>query len=149
MHKNFLLSMWLTLSWRRFLSYRNQSIYLLSKSVYWFLYDRDLRHDRVEQLSRYNDTWYIYVHNYTIRKSWQYFLADSTTVRWGNHVSYFFIFIMKFRLCILLQNFTILQQISRLVWVCILNLKRVNKKDKIHEWWTINCRRSTSIAYTM
>ena len=36
----------LTLSWRRSLSYRNQSIDLQSKSMNWFLYDRDLRHER-------------------------------------------------------------------------------------------------------
>ena len=30
--------------WRRSLSYRNQSINLLCKSVDWFLYDRELRH---------------------------------------------------------------------------------------------------------
>ena len=30
------------------LSYRNQSTDLLFKSVDWFLYDRDLRHERVE-----------------------------------------------------------------------------------------------------
>ena len=39
----------LTLSWRRSLSYRNQSIDLLCKSIEWFLYDRDLRHERVKQ----------------------------------------------------------------------------------------------------
>ena len=38
----------LTLSWRRPLSYRNQSIDLLGKSVDWFLYDNDLRHERVK-----------------------------------------------------------------------------------------------------
>ena len=37
----------LTLSWRRPLSYRNQSIDLLYKSVDWFLYDNSLRHERV------------------------------------------------------------------------------------------------------
>ena len=36
----------LTLSWRRPLSYRNQSIDLRSKSVDWFLYDNGLRHER-------------------------------------------------------------------------------------------------------
>ena len=36
-----------TLSRQRSLSYRNQSIYLLSKSLDWFLYDTDLRHERV------------------------------------------------------------------------------------------------------
>ena len=38
----------LTLSWRRPLSYRNQSIDLLCKSMDWFLYDNGLRHDRVK-----------------------------------------------------------------------------------------------------
>ena len=34
-------------SWRRSLSYRNQSIDLHSKSMDWFLNDRDIRHERV------------------------------------------------------------------------------------------------------
>ena len=38
----------LTLSWRKPLSYRNQSIYLLRKSMDWFLYDNGLRHERVK-----------------------------------------------------------------------------------------------------
>ena len=38
----------LTLSCRRPLSYRNQSIDLQSKSVEWFLYDNGLRHERVK-----------------------------------------------------------------------------------------------------
>ena len=38
----------LTLSCRRSLSYRNQSIGLLCKSMDWFLYDMDLRHERVK-----------------------------------------------------------------------------------------------------
>ena len=45
------LSLWiqfLTLSWRRPLSYRNQSNDLHSKSVDWFLYDSGLRHERVK-----------------------------------------------------------------------------------------------------
>ena len=36
----------LTLSWWRPLSYRNQSIELLRKSMDWFLYDNGLRHER-------------------------------------------------------------------------------------------------------
>ena len=38
----------LTLSWRRSLSYRNQSIDLQSKSMDWFLYDHGLRHESVK-----------------------------------------------------------------------------------------------------
>ena len=40
----------LTLSWRRPLSYRNQSIDLQSKSMDCFLYDRGLRHERVKRM---------------------------------------------------------------------------------------------------
>ena len=37
-------AIFLTLSWRRFLFYRNQSIDLHSKSMNCFLYNKDLRH---------------------------------------------------------------------------------------------------------
>ena len=40
----------LTLSWRRPLSYRYQSIDLLRKSMNWFLYDNGLRHERVKEV---------------------------------------------------------------------------------------------------
>ena len=40
----------LTLSWRRPISYRNQSIDLRSKSMDWFLYDIGLRHERVNSV---------------------------------------------------------------------------------------------------
>ena len=36
----------LTLSWWRSLSYTNQSFDLFCKSMDWFLYDKDLRHER-------------------------------------------------------------------------------------------------------
>ena len=39
----------LTLSWRNSLSYRNQSNDLQNKSMDLFLYDRDLRHEKVKQ----------------------------------------------------------------------------------------------------
>ena len=38
----------LTLSWRRLLSYRNQSIDFQSKSLDWFLYDNGLHHEIVK-----------------------------------------------------------------------------------------------------
>ena len=41
----------LAVSRQRFLSYRNQSIDSLCKSIDWFLYDRDLRHERVKEKS--------------------------------------------------------------------------------------------------
>ena len=46
----------LTLSWRRPLSYRDQSIDLLCKSMDWFLYDNGdngLRHERVKGISQW------------------------------------------------------------------------------------------------
>ena len=43
----YFLSIYLTLSWRRPLSYRNQSIDLQSKSMDCFLYDNGLCHERV------------------------------------------------------------------------------------------------------
>ena len=43
-----------TLSWRRSLSYRNQSTDLLCKSMDWFLYDRDLRHERTKEHPSWN-----------------------------------------------------------------------------------------------
>ena len=53
---NFYVTAWsetsITLFWRRSISYRNQSIDLLCNSMDWFLYDRDLRQERVKTLSR-------------------------------------------------------------------------------------------------
>ena len=42
----------LILLWRMFLLHRNQSIDLQSKSMDWFLYDRDLCHERVKRLNK-------------------------------------------------------------------------------------------------
>ena len=45
----------LTLSWRGPLSYRNQSIDLQKKSMDWFLYDNDLRHEKVKAIGVQTD----------------------------------------------------------------------------------------------
>ena len=42
------LNLSFTLLWRRFLLYRNQPINLLSQSMDWFLFDRDLRHKKLK-----------------------------------------------------------------------------------------------------
>ena len=47
----------LTLSWRRPLSYRNQSIDLRSKSVDWFLHDNGLGHERVKSVNSLKSLW--------------------------------------------------------------------------------------------
>ena len=46
-----------TLSWRKSLSYRNHSIDLLCKSMDWFLYDSDHRHERVNILKGRHNTY--------------------------------------------------------------------------------------------
>ena len=46
------LHWWLTLSWRRSLPYRNQSIDLFYESVDWFLHDRDLRHEKIKDSTK-------------------------------------------------------------------------------------------------
>ena len=52
LHK--VLTQYLTLSWRRPLSYKNQFIDLLFKSVDWFLYNNALHHERVKLFLKYN-----------------------------------------------------------------------------------------------
>ena len=42
-------NLYLPHSSQRSLSYTNQSIDLLSKSMDWFIYERDLRHERVKK----------------------------------------------------------------------------------------------------
>ena len=49
------LNNYLTLSWRKPILYRNQSIDLRSKSMDWFLYDIGLRHERVKQCFENHD----------------------------------------------------------------------------------------------
>ena len=44
----YLMKFGLTLSWRKPISYRNQPINLLCKSIDWFLYDIVLHHERVK-----------------------------------------------------------------------------------------------------
>ena len=51
----------LTLTRRRPISYRNQSIDLLRKSMDWFLYDNGLRHERVKLRMRINRTTFDFI----------------------------------------------------------------------------------------
>ena len=44
--------MFLTLSWRGPFTFRNQSIYLVCKSMDWFLYDNGLRYERVKNIKK-------------------------------------------------------------------------------------------------
>ena len=56
------------LSWRRPLSYRNQHTDLLCKSIDWFLYDRDLRYERISCL-HYHDKAFNWQNSFLL-KSW-------------------------------------------------------------------------------
>ena len=60
----------LTLSWRRPLSYRNQFIDLLCKSMDWFLYDNGLRHERVNYplvvFTQCLSSWIFFVNRYML-----------------------------------------------------------------------------------
>ena len=56
----------LTLSWRSSLSWRKQSIDLLCKSMDWLLYDREIRHEKVnalhaKQCSKIQKIWSFFV----------------------------------------------------------------------------------------
>ena len=55
----FYSTLYLTLSWRRPLSYRNQSTDFLCKSLDWFLYDNGLRHERVKNEKCFSDEKYL------------------------------------------------------------------------------------------
>ena len=48
MVESYFTTLRLTLSWRRCLSSRNKSTDLQGKSMDWFLYDRELRHERAK-----------------------------------------------------------------------------------------------------
>ena len=50
MPEGFFIQNLLNYSWQRFLSYRNQSTDTLCKSMDYFLYDRELRQERVKKL---------------------------------------------------------------------------------------------------
>ena len=62
-----------TLSQRRSLSYRNKSIDLQSKSMGWFLYDWNLRYERVKgcQLSSYKLKWHWWCRHHKIMWLWE------------------------------------------------------------------------------
>ena len=57
-----LLRLFLTHSWRKSLSYRKQSIDLQSKSMDCFLYDRNLRHERIKWVINLRSTIYFAMH---------------------------------------------------------------------------------------
>ena len=60
---NFFKSFRLTLSWRRPVSYRNQSTDLRSKSMDWFLYNNGLRHERVKGVQCNTYLWFMSLRN--------------------------------------------------------------------------------------
>ena len=67
----------LTLSWRGFLSCRNQSIDLVYKSMDWFLYNRDFHQERVKRKIRLTFD--------LIPTNEQRKLIESITIKWYTH----------------------------------------------------------------
>ena len=67
---------YLTLSWRRPISYRNLSIDLLHKSMDWFQYDIGLRHESVKYTENENLKPYYLSQHHKHRKSMDWFLYD-------------------------------------------------------------------------
>ena len=85
MFKDSILYMSLTLSWRGSLSYRNQSIDLLCKSMGWFLYDRDLSHERIIK-----EYWYLELQRWfgTLSNMYDWtFLWKYVTIKAANYFS--------------------------------------------------------------
>ena len=61
----------LTLSWRRSLSYRNQSIDLQNKSMDWFLYDTDIAVKELIRSTGCNKSWnYLYCRLFANCSEW-------------------------------------------------------------------------------
>ena len=80
----------LNLSWRRPLSYRNQSIDLLRKSLDWFLCDHGLRHERVKKKIFINCNMYdIFYLRYTAldAMSLREPIKTSSRLKWQNYFS--------------------------------------------------------------
>ena len=65
-----------TVSWRRALSYRNQSIDLLPKLMNWLLYNKTLRHERLIRL-----LWLIMI-KMEVETKWHRY--DINRPRWGH-----------------------------------------------------------------
>ena len=94
-------SRYLTLSWRRPISYRNQSIDLLCKPMDWFLYDIGLRHERVKHYQTWSFSSYKQKKNPYIWKlkilaprimvlNFSTFSEDVYCFRYGKHPSFHF-----------------------------------------------------------
>ena len=105
----------LTLSWRRPLSYRNQSVNLLCKLMDWFLYDNGLRHGRVNNAIPNDEHWCFR------------FMEVSWVLRWWWWFIFFFIrgsiyFIRYITHLIYIwgSNFCVAQMRS-FIWTCLNN----------------------------
>ena len=70
----------LTLSWRRPLSYRNQSIDLLPKSMDWFLYDNGLHHERANLFEKRWQILALLVFQLSFRIARFYFILNTIAI---------------------------------------------------------------------
>ena len=94
----------LTLSWRKALSYRNQSIDFLRKSMDWFLYDNGLRLERVKFCCKA-------LHPRCLRESWirpwYLWLSYHLTLAWTFFGFHFYLwYFSKFIFSVLHNSFS-------------------------------------------
>ena len=110
----------LTLSWRRPISYRNQSTFLRSKSMNWFLYDIGLRHERVniKKLFVWTEIFFL-TFNMKIRHL--FFVVANLFLSEINHIN---VYVTK---CRMLQRNVKRVLITQILWE--LNIQQKPKKN--------------------
>ena len=103
----------LTLSWRRPLSYRNESIDLVRKCMDWFLYDNGLRHERVNDFlkpfhfirKKIKMIFFLVVKIFKFQTTWNdnfQFISLGIIINNSNSVA--FIFFLDYNILILCQR---------------------------------------------
>ena len=120
----------LTLSWRRPLSYKNQSIDLQSKAMDWFLYDNGLHHERVNNL----------INNITFHKIRNFYCPY-----YGDSLFHFAI-----TKCCWTKIFLFKCQNSVASWSrlsCSHILASVSSNEKNQHWWKVSKYRVFSGPY--
>ena len=86
----------LTLSWWRPLSYRNQSIDLLCKSMDWFLYDNGLRHEIINKAILKSTLWQAIKKSFAIWGSMLKIMGTCTNYSITFKIQYSFFLISTF-----------------------------------------------------
>ena len=142
----FVLNAPLTLSWRRPLSYRNQSNDLQSKLMDWFLYDNGLRHERI-------NSYFATVRSLQKIQVWKWKHSSSLNqnfVRQCSNLSSSLNFLYSFQAHLLLlypltsENLSLILKATENLLSKKINKKMVKRKTTplIRLWMTQNLRQS-------